>query len=68
MEDNGIMVKEQEHTPWVSSMVVIDKRKVKEKSTPPTRNDVHICIDPRDLSKALKRPWYPVATVEKVAN
>ena len=30
MEEDGIIVKKEEHTPWVSSMLVIDKRKVKE--------------------------------------
>ena len=27
MEKDGILIKEDEHTPWVSSMVVVDKRK-----------------------------------------
>ena len=56
MEEDGIIVKEEEHTPWVSSMLVIDKRKLKEKNTPLSKNDVRICIDPRNLNKALKRP------------
>ena len=30
MEEDGITVKEEEHTPWVSFMLVIDKRKVKD--------------------------------------
>ena len=60
MEEDGIIVKEEEHTPWVSSMLVIDKRKVKEKNTPLSKNDVRIFIDPRDLNKALKRPHYPI--------
>ena len=38
MEEDGIIVKEEEHTPWVSSMLVIDKRKVKEKNTPLSEN------------------------------
>ena len=60
MEEDGITVKEEEHTPWISSMLVIDKRKVKEKITPLSKNDVGICIDPRHLNKALKRPHYPM--------
>ena len=59
---------EMERTPWVSSMLVIDKRKVKEKITPLSKNDVRICIDPKHLNKALKRPHYPMVTVEEVAN
>ena len=54
MEEAGIIVKEDEPTPWVSSMLVTDKRKVndKRKDTPPSKDDVRICIDPRDLNKA----------------
>ena len=68
MVEDGIIVKVEEHTPWVSSMLVIDKRKVKEQNTPLSKNDVRICIDPRDLNKALKRRHYPMVTVEEVAN
>ena len=68
MEVDGIIVKEEEHTPWVSSMLVTDKRKVKEQNTPLLKNDVRICIDPRHLNKVLKRPLYPMVTVEEVAN
>ena len=68
MEEDGIIIKEEEHTPWVSSMLVIDKRKVKEQNTPLSKNDVRICIDPRDLNKALRRPHYPMVTVEEDAN
>ena len=68
MEEDGIIVREEEHTPWVSSMLVIDKRKGKDRNLPPSKNSVRICIDPRDLNKALKRPHYPMVTVEEVAN
>lgn len=56
MEDDGIIVKEEEPTPWVSSMLVIEKRKVNNqgKYIPPSKNDVRICIGPRDLNRALK--------------
>ena len=45
METEGIIVKVAEPTPWVSSMVVVCKK----------NGDVRICIDPRDLNKAIKR-------------
>ena len=50
--------------------LVIDKRKVKDKGkdTPLSKDDVRICIDQRDLNKALKRPHYPMVTVEEVTN
>ena len=70
MEEDGIIVKVEEHTPWVSSMLVVDKRKAKgrDMNIPPSKDDVRICIDPRDLNKALKRPHYPMVTVEEVAT
>ena len=70
MEEDGIIVKVEEHTPWVSSMLVVDKRKAKgrDMNIPPSKDDVRICIDPRDLNKALKRPHYPMFTVEEVAT
>ena len=70
MEEAAIIVKDDEPTPWVSSMLVIDKRKVNDrrKDTPPSTDDLRICIDPRDINKALKRPHYPMVTVEEVAN
>ena len=39
MEEDGIIVKEKEHTPWVSSPLVTGKRKVKEKNTPLSKSD-----------------------------
>ena len=70
MEEDGIIVNGEEHTPWVSTVLVVDKRKAKDRdmNIPPSEVDVRICIDPRDLNNALKRPYYPMVTVEEVAN
>ena len=48
MEVYGIIVKEEGHTPWVSSMLVIDKRRTTDHSTkdPPSKGDIRVCIDP----------------------
>jgi hypothetical protein len=57
MGANGQITKVTEPTEWVSSMVVaikIDK--------------VRICIDPRDLNKAIKREYYPMTTIDKVVS
>ena len=48
MDEDGIIVKQEEHSPLVSSILVIDKRKAKDKDTPDKD------IDPRDLNEALK--------------
>jgi len=47
-----------EPTEWVSQMVA-----AKEKD-----GSSRICIDPRDLNRALKRPYHPMRTVEDVAS
>ena len=56
MEAEGIIAKVAEPTPWVSSMVVVRKK----------NGDVRICIDPRDLNKAVKRCHYPMPTMEEI--
>ena len=66
MEGDGIIGKEENHTPLVSSMLVVDKRKEKDRGNPPTKENFQICIDPRDLNKALKRPCYFMITVEEI--
>ncbi|PIK38272.1 GagPol [Apostichopus japonicus] len=42
-------------TPWVSSLVTVVKAE-----------KMRICIDPRDLNKALRRSHYPMPTIEDV--
>ena len=37
MESDGIIIKEDEHTPWVSSKVVVNKQKETNRDSPPTR-------------------------------
>ena len=71
MEQDGIIVKEEGHTPWVSSMLVIDKKKRTKESNEevqPNKDEVRICIDPRDLNTASKRVHHPMTTIEEVAN
>ena len=71
MDEDSIIVKKEEPTPWVSSMLVIDKRKVNSQGnyTPPSKNDVRICIDPRTLNKAIKQSYFPImVTVKGVAS
>mgnify|MGYP000621617763 CR=1 FL=1 len=46
-----------EPTEWVSSMLVIVKP-----------NKLRLCLDPRDLNKAIRREHYQLATVEEVAT
>ena len=32
------------------------------------KGDVRMCLDPRDLNKALRRPHYPMCTADDVAS
>ncbi|XP_021346800.1 uncharacterized protein K02A2.6-like [Mizuhopecten yessoensis] len=54
MED---MNKVEQPTKWVNPIVVVRK---------PT-GDIRICLDPRNLNKAIKREHYPLKTAEDVA-
>ncbi len=54
----GVIKPVSEPTSWVSSFVAV-KKKGKE--------EIRICIDPRDLNHAIQRQHYPMRTIEEVA-
>ena len=58
MDKHGIIAKVTEPTDWVNSMVVVHK----------TDGDLSVCLDPTDLNKAIKRPFYPVPTFDDVTR
>ena len=53
MEKNGIIVKRDEPTAWVNSMLVVEKKD----------GSIRLCIDPRDLNKAIMREHYRVTVL-----
>ena len=53
MESESILAKVTEPTQWVNSLVVVE-----------TNNKLRVCLDPRDLNKAIQRPHYPMRTLE----
>ena len=55
MEQTGVIVRQTELTAWVNSMVAVVKP-----------NKIRICIDPRDLNKAIRRGHNPMMTIEEV--
>ena len=57
MESNGYITKVDRPTEWVSSMVVSVKGE-----------KIRICIDPRDLNRAIKREHHPMKTIEDVVS
>ena len=56
MEHLGVIERIHEPTDWVNSMVTVVKPNGK----------LRICIDPRDLNKAIKREHYPMRTIEEI--
>lgn len=57
MEDTQIIAKVIEPTEWVSALVIVEK---------PRTGKLRICLDPRELNKAIKRPHYPLPTLEDI--
>ena len=55
LEKRGIIKKVTAPTEWISSMVMAAKP-----------GKIRICLDPRDLNKALKRPKYQMPTLEEI--
>ena len=57
MEKAGIIAKVDKPTDWVSSMVCVEKKD----------GSVRICLDPKDLNKAVKREHHKIPTMEDIA-
>ena len=57
MVKSNVIAPVSEPTEWVSSMVVVEKK----------NNKIRICLDPRDLNRAIMRCHYPLPTIEQVA-
>ena len=45
----------KEPTKWINSMVAVRKP-----------GKLRLCIDPKDLNGAIKRPYYPLPTIEDI--
>lgn len=58
MVDKQIIAPVTEPTPWVSSMVVAQKKDGR----------VRICLDPQHLNKVIMRSHYPLPTIEEVTT
>ncbi|KAL7832506.1 hypothetical protein SRHO_G00295240 [Serrasalmus rhombeus] len=58
MQSIGVITPVAEPTNWVSSMVAAHKK---------GKQEIRLCINPKDLNTALKRPHYPMRSVEEVA-
>lgn len=56
MEKMGVIEKVSKPTEWVNSMVLVEK----------SQGKLRVCLDPTDLNKSIKRPYYPMRTLDDV--
>ena len=59
MESDHIIAKVTEPTDWVNSLVVVEK---------PKTGKLRICLDPKALNEAIRRPHYPMFTLDDVTS
>ncbi|GFO04659.1 polyprotein [Plakobranchus ocellatus] len=57
MERKGVIKKVQVPTEWVNGLVIVEKQDSK---------DIQLCLDPRNLNKAIKREHHPLPTIEEI--
>ena len=58
MEKNSIIKRIEEPTDWVNSLVLVEK----------PDGSLRICLDPRDLNKAIKREHDRLPTLDEIAS
>ena len=58
MEQEGVIVRQTEPTEWLNSLVTVIK----------PNGSVRLCLDPRDLNSAIKRPYYPMLTIDEIVS
>ena len=59
MENAGIITKVDEPTDWVNSLVVVEK---------PKTGQIRVCLDPKALNQNIRRPHYPMPTLDEVTS
>ena len=63
----GILEEVKEHTDWVNSSVIVEKYTGNHHSPNHTvKKKLRICLDPRDLNKALEREPYHTHSVDEI--
>ena len=63
----GILEEVKEHTDWVNSYVIVEKNTGNHHSSNHTvKNKLRICLDARDLKKALEREPHHTCSVDEI--
>ena len=55
---SGVLVKVDQPTDWVNNLVIVEKK----------NGSLRLCLDPRDLNKAIKREHYKIPTMPEIAS
>ena len=58
MEGETVIEKVDHPTAWVNSLVIVEKKD----------GGLRLCLDPRDLNKAIQREHYQLPTIEEIAS
>ena len=58
LEEKDVIRKVDRSTPWVNSLVIVEKRD----------ESLRLCLDPRDLNKAIRREQHRIPTAEDIAS
>ena len=58
LEEKDVIRKVDRSTPWVNSLVIVEKRD----------ESLRLCLDPRDLNKAIRREKHRIPTAEDIAS
>ena len=54
----GVLKKVDDPTDWVHNLVIVEKK----------NGSLRLCLDPRDLNKAVKREHYKIPTVQEISS
>ena len=54
----GALVKVDQPTDWVNNLVIAEKKD----------GSLRMCLDPKDLNKAIKREHYQIPTMQEIAS
>ena len=58
LETSGVVSKVEKPTDWVNSLVIVEKKD----------GSLRLCLDPKDLNKAIKREYYTPPTIETLSS
>jgi len=58
MEAKGIICKVTEPTEWVNSLICVEKPNGK----------LRVCLDPKALNDNIRRPHYPMRTIDDITS